>query len=192
MPLINRNIVFAIGLFALYWTAAYFLDFWTLHEIVSSLAIGLSAGVVFLYIKEAYAAIKEKIPDRAYQLVLGIVLFWSSAFFNRLYHLWWRGSGQYIDDINTDLVTFFTYGLVVSAILCLTVPGAINGKIPRRQWAYVSIAFGLGVALAVYLIVTNYGSTVISPDALPIPQRDRSHPSSGDAWFPHGFLRLLP
>jgi hypothetical protein len=181
--LVNLNVVLAILLASVYWTAAYFLDFWTLHEIVSSLVIGLSAAVMILFGREAWAAFRERIPDRAYQLVMGIVVAWGAVLLNRAYHLWWRGNGQRIDLVNNDMVTFFSFVLSIAAILHLTVPGAIDGRIPKKQWAILSGAVGVGIALAAYLMIIGFGVDIsVEPD-LPYPQQSHRSPSSGDQWI---------
>lgn len=148
----SRVVWTALALVAAYWIAAFFVKSTILIPALNFVLIAVAIAVMFAYAPSILDALRRNNIDRVTQLTIGIVLAWIAAIMLRS----WAAAIRITDyDWMRDspFVGFCIYLTILAGVLHLTPPGAIDGRIPRRNWVILGIAVGAGLLAAGILLV---------------------------------------
>ncbi|WP_262027555.1 hypothetical protein [Microvirga sp. Mcv34] len=147
----NRIIWAATAAFGVYWILAAIIpnDEWL--AFLRSLLLIVSLAVAIAYSRPVLFALAHHQYDRVIHLTLGITLGWIATLLSSLWGLIWRISGQPAWMLNNDIVGAFFWLQFLAAVLHLTAPGAVDGKVPTRSWLLVGVTIAGGLGMAIYL-----------------------------------------
>lgn len=131
-----------------YVVLAYLVEAGTLAEFLNGVVFALSAAVIVAYIPAFWEALTTPRPSQKHYLLLGIVVSWTAIGLHRGEAMIWRALGkpEWMSDHWTWIL--FIYLNILGATLHLTAPGAIDGKVPTKNWVWWGMSVGLGIAVA--------------------------------------------
>lgn len=144
----SRTVKIAAALFAAYFAVAAFVPFKPLIEILNWGLIGVAGAVTIAYAPVAWRALAAERIDQVQQLTLGICLTWIAAIMMRLWAVAWRATGSPDWMLNSKVVGFFVYAAILGGVLHLTAPGAVDGRVPRRNWVTLGVAIGAALTVS--------------------------------------------
>jgi hypothetical protein len=123
MMLKNRAYLFAAIAIALYWVAVLFIPVKLLIEVLTAMAVGISAAVVFHWLPNAIDSFKEGAPFRWQRLQIAVVLLFGGIVLQRFLGLTyrWLGRPEWITD--HPVSGFITYIAVLGIVMYLYVSG---------------------------------------------------------------------
>jgi hypothetical protein len=124
-------------------------------EMVRVASIPLSVAVIVAYGDGALRALFARHPDKFAMLTLGIVVSWGSTAMSSTWSVLWRLSGQPAWWVNSYPNSFGLYIALSAAVLHITAPGAVDGRIPRRLMIHLGVIAGLVVALACAVVTAR-------------------------------------
>lgn len=137
-------------IWGVFWVLAFFfVSGPVLIQITNYTVMAVAIAVIVSYIPNVIHALERGGPgiDRVGQLTIGIVLAWSASTVlrswsaaTRIFDLEWMRDSPWI--------AFFLLNSTIAGILHLTAPGAIDGRIPGKNWVVVGAAIGIGVFIA--------------------------------------------
>lgn len=140
-------------LFALYWPAAVLAPPGFLLEGLHAVRIAVCAVVVVAYAPVCLEALALGRIGRVEQLSLGITVGWGALLLQGLWSLLWRLAGRPAWMVDSDLDGFLVWVTILGAVLHVTAPGAVDGRVPRRTWIVTGLAFGAGLLAAALLLL---------------------------------------
>lgn len=143
----NRVLLTALALFGAYWIAARFVHVHYLIEALRILQVSVAVAVVISYMGPALDAVRSERVNLVQQLSLGISLGFLSLALTGGWFTLWRLAGQPQWMPNSDINGFFIWLSILAGALHLTAPGAIDGRIPPRNWVWLGAAVGGAVLL---------------------------------------------
>jgi hypothetical protein len=124
-------------------------------EMVRVASIPLSIAVVVAYGDGGIRALFARHPDKFAMLTLGIVVSWGSTALTSTWSVLWRLAGQPAWWINSYANAFGIYLALAAAVLHITAPGAVDGRIPRRLMIRLGLIAALVVSLAGAVILAR-------------------------------------
>lgn len=128
-----------------------------------------SLSVVVAYWPNFVEAVLKDKPTPGDQLVMGIVMSWSSEALLRNYAAFYNASGRpewmVLDPLWGHMPGMFLWIGFLGAILHISVPDAISGKIPERRMILIGIAVALIVMIvaAFMAVETSHGGDGPAP-----------------------------
>lgn len=143
----SRTVLIGAGCFALYGVAFALIPAPFFGEILNAVLFSVSAGVVVTYSSFAFQAACNRSPSSQDYLLLGIWLGWLAMSVRGAVALYWRYANKPPEFTDNFLWLLVLHIAVVSATLHLTAPGAIDGRVPARNWILLGIAVAFGLAL---------------------------------------------
>lgn len=122
-----------------------------------AILVMVARGILSLIVCVMYAwSIKtvwsDRIPDASHALIMGICLAFGADAFGSLMSIIWRWQGMPQDWRGLAVWYFPSFVTSIAAIMHITAPGAIQGRIPKRNVAVVSVAIGLSALVALIII----------------------------------------
>lgn len=166
------------------------------------LAASIYGAVIYIYAPDAFLALRRPIPypipeetddqmrqyilrlerERVRQdfLILGIWLSFLSQFLQAVYAVLARLAGMPRWFVDSEILGHAVLISVVGGILHLTIPGVVDGNVPRRN----RFTLGAGVAVAILIV----GAVTASKPNIG-PQLDLLRPWIGDWW---GTTLIIP
>jgi hypothetical protein len=154
----SRTIHVAVVLVAAFWLVASFTQFQDLFLGVNLVIIAIEVLIMLAYLPAFLIAIVETWPlTERDQLIMGIYVAWCFDFWQRVWSLIWRYSGDAQWMIVSDMLTFFLFGRMLGAVLHVTAPSSEAGRVPAASWARIGLAFVAGVVVALILIFFAIG-----------------------------------
>lgn len=141
-----------LTLMMIYWVAVPpFIPDW-IAIIIQCSRMTLSLLVMLTYGRAVYDVIHEREPTEAHGLILGIFLAFTADFYGSALGIAWRWAGKPEYWIYSFVWTYSSYVTSIAAIFHLAVPGAINGKIPRKNVARLVIALAIAGGIAALVL----------------------------------------
>lgn len=155
--MITRPVVWtSLTLYLIFIACAWILPNRILIETLRAMLLSISIAVVIAYAAPAVSAMLDKRrPDLVAQLTLGIALGWAATAFQSTWSLIYRLAGQPLWMQNNDLNALIIWSLCLAAALHITAPGAIDGRIPRRNMVSLGLAIGAGVLIVSIIMIWN-------------------------------------
>jgi uncharacterized membrane protein len=112
----------------------------------------MSAMVTIAYGASVWEFRKEQLSTSKHMLVIGIFLAFGADFIGSVLSVVWRYYGKPEDWINYSFWLLPSFMTSIAAMHHIAAPGAINGQIPKRNFMYLSIGFGIsGLVAGVFL-----------------------------------------
>lgn len=154
-PILLSLVIAATALYL----AMLFVPVRTLIQLGNYTLIWIAAAVTIAYVAGVVPAIMAKRPDALAYLTVGVVMSWLSVFLNRT---WATGLRNF-----PDAAWMRTYWIIPAYILIavlagsfhLLAGGAIDGRVPRRNWVWLGLVVGGGFATTALIIGMGYGET---------------------------------
>lgn len=148
---LTRRVHWFLISMALYWVLPPFFTGPTLILAFTYLLMFLGLAVSMSFFPNLYFSLRHNLIDNVTVMTLGIVLAWLVAFERglwsavyRIFDFYWMRDSYF--------VAFMLYQGCVAGALHVMSPGAINGRVPQRNWILISLAIASGLLLAVALI----------------------------------------
>ena len=141
-----------VGLTVLYWVLAYLTEFENWIVFMNAILLLVAISVLIAYFKPICYAVATGKIDRIDYLIMGVVLSWLSTILNRLWSTIYRSTGQPSWMFESDVLGYFIWMAIIGGILHLAAPGAIDGKVPTKNWIRVGVAVSGGIGLAMVLL----------------------------------------
>jgi hypothetical protein len=138
-----------------FYTATQVFGPFALVEMIRVASIPLSVAVVVAYGDGAFRALFARHPDKFAMLTLGIVVSWASTAISSTWSILWRLSGQPSWWVNSYPNSFGLYIALSAAVLHITAPGAVDGRIPKRLMIHLGLIAGLITALAITVVIAR-------------------------------------
>lgn len=155
----NKAIVFAVGAFILYWVMAFIFPIVILRDVFNSLAFGTAVVITATWAPSTYRAIKEEANSGAWQLILGISLFWFVVLIQRIYAIAFNWAGRPPEWLNHPISGFFAYSFMISGLLFLSAPG-VRAERELKQRALVAMV--VSVAIGGFIAGVLFGTSIAS------------------------------
>lgn len=114
-----------------------------------------SAGVVYCYARAAYFAFRVEEPIGSDYLIVGILLSFFSMFCQAIYSIVYRLLGGPTWMLYSEVAAPFVLISVIAAVLHVTAPGAVDGRVPPKNRITVGICFAIAVACVLTLAATR-------------------------------------
>lgn len=123
----------------------------------AAVLIMVARGILSLIVTIMYAwSLKmlwnEQVPDASHALIMGICLAFSADTVGSVLSIIWRWNGMPNDWRTASIWYFPSYITAIAAMMHIVAPGAIKGKIPKRNVIVVSCAIGVSALLASFII----------------------------------------
>ncbi|HEV7255743.1 MAG TPA: hypothetical protein VGN97_21915 [Mesorhizobium sp.] len=152
----SRIVTGATLLVALFWLVAAFVPPITMIQLMNFLVLAVAIAVTVSYAPGVWRAVREDRTDRLAQLGLGITLAWVSIVLNRGWNAVMRFTHS--EWMETHIfIAFCIYLSILAATLHITAPGALDGRIPRRNLVMLGVAVGIGVTGFTMLALSSWG-----------------------------------
>jgi hypothetical protein len=110
-----------------------------------------AASVVAVYWPDARFAWKSNSPEVGDYLIVGITIGWSATFCQAMFSVIYRLAGGPLWFANADINSLWIVMSSISGWLHIMAPGAVDGKVPRRN--RLGLGAGIGAAVAVTCLV---------------------------------------
>lgn len=142
--------VFIVILMSVFMASAAALDTEVMMRWANSLMLGMGVAVLFSYLPGTW---RRGVPYASRLVIWGVCLTWASALERRIIDtLYWKTIAPPIYGVGEDLVlTFLAQQVLFTAtlggLMHVCAPGALDGKVPDRNWALVGMAVGVSVAV---------------------------------------------
>lgn len=150
----KSSTIFGVALVLLmYWAIAPFVSISPLIEWLRAAQLVISLSVAILYLPGLVEILFVRAPSQVQQLVFGIVIAWAGGAGISAWLGLWRMAGRPEWMLDSAISGFFTWMICVGGFLHLTAPRAIDGRIPRANWAASAFALVASLALAWVLLV---------------------------------------
>jgi hypothetical protein len=145
----------AAGTLLIFYIATQFFNPGPMVEMVRVASIPLSIAVVVAYGDGAVKAVFAKHPDKFAMLTLGIVVSWASTALSSVWSVLWRLAGQPSWWVNSYANSFGLFIALAAALLHITAPGSVDGRIPRKLMIKLGCIIALVVSLALAVLVAR-------------------------------------
>lgn len=119
----------------------------TLMPMLNGAMLAVASGVCVAYfpIIRQVLTDRHRHIDRADMLALGIFCSWFAIVLRAAWSLAWRHQGKPSAWIDSHFLSYFIFLGVCAASFHLLAPGAIDQRIPSREWLWVGMLCALGV-----------------------------------------------
>jgi hypothetical protein len=149
----SRVILAAFAVLVLGYVAVMppYLPAWMV-ETIQSLRAGVALVIVIAYGAGLVAMLRRCIPEATDSLVIGIWATWLADLYGAIQSLAWRYAGRPDDWLTAwwwMMPAFLTFW---GGLNHIAVPGALDGRVPRRNMVLLGTALALGGLLAGILI----------------------------------------
>jgi H+/Cl- antiporter ClcA len=146
----SKTVWIAAVFFSAYILMAVYIDRETLALAMSGVLLSVAIGVLATYGHAILDALKKDKPNHVDYLVMGIGLSWLAIGYNRAWGLTfrWLDRPTWMNDHWS--LSLFLFAAVLAGTLHITAPGAVDGRIPKRNWVRWGLAVAVGLSV-VYL-----------------------------------------
>jgi hypothetical protein len=144
-----------IAAVALFYVATQTFNPGPIVEMVRVASIPLSVAVVVAYGDGGIRALFARNPDKFQMLTLGIVVSWGSVALSASWSVLWRLAGQPAWWVNSYANSFGLYLGLAAALLHITAPGAVDGRIPRKLMIRLGVIAAIVVSLACAVVLAR-------------------------------------
>lgn len=151
----GRTVWIGLALLACYPLLGAALGTRPLTEALQAVRIAIGVAVAVAYGTACLDALLGPRLDRVHQLALGIALAWTAAVLAGSWSLLWRLAGEPAWMLGSALEGFLVWLQILGGSLHLTAPGAIDGRVPKRNWIMLGLAAGGGAGLGALLVATR-------------------------------------
>jgi hypothetical protein len=141
--------------FLIFYISTQFLNPGPIVEMVRVASIPLSVAVVVAYGDGAFRAMFARHPDKFAMLTLGIVVSWASVALTSTWSVLWRLSGQPAWWVNSYPNSFGLYIALAAAVLHITAPGAVDGRIPKKLMIHLGLIAAIVTSLAIAVVIAR-------------------------------------
>lgn len=152
LPTPRALILTDLVLFAMFWVAMPVQVPESVAVLIQAARGALSAIVVISYGWSVWKIRGERIPDASHGLIIGIFLAFSADLLGSILGIAWRISGRPTEWTGAQFWMFSSYVTALAAIHHIAVPGAIDGKVPKRNVVLVGIALVISGLVAGVII----------------------------------------
>jgi hypothetical protein len=157
IPLPRTLVFLSVGLMAMFWLLMP-RDVGEGAAIIVMVARGiLSFIVAVMYAWSIKTVWGDKTADASHALIMGICLAFAADAFGSIMSITWRIQGM--PDTWRGLAVWYfpSYVTSIAAIMHISAPGAIQGRIPKRNVIVISTAMVLSAFVAGLLIGAQIG-----------------------------------
>jgi hypothetical protein len=106
-----------------------------------------AASVVVVYWPDARLAWKSNSPEVGDYLIVGITIGWCATLCQAMFSVIYRLAGGPLWFANADVNSLWILMSSISGWLHIMAPGAVDGKVPRRNRLGLGISIGASVAV---------------------------------------------
>lgn len=149
-PLIGIGLATVAALVLAHYTMPSSWIIMGLYMILVMISAGLSVG----YSEGVVEAVKTRRPGMAALYTVGAFLPWVALLTLCITAILVR-SGQYPWLRSSPVISGYLVVFIVSGILQMASPGALDGKVPRGNWIKVGLAVGGGIVAAILIILSG-------------------------------------
>lgn len=144
----NPIILGAIGITLSYMLTAFYFEKADIITFMQAIRAVVAIAVTLAYFPGAIGLVWTGKGNRSDYLILGIVCNWASDIGVGIWTTISRFYGRPEWMLDNKWLSFFLLIAVIGGVLHLTAPGAVGGKVPRRNWmvlgAVLALATGVG------------------------------------------------
>lgn len=130
-------------------------------EVLRLLQTTMAIAVVTAYWPAALAIVRRGRADLGEHLILGIVLAFIGVALSGVWALLWRLSDEPAWMYQSDFNGFLVYLSILACLLHITAPGAIDGRVPTRNWIALGMAAGAAFFAAGIILVSRPNARAI-------------------------------
>jgi len=160
MVLRSRNVHVAALLFGLFAVASVLVPFDSLYLTVTFVLVSVEVLLSLAYLPAFLMAIVSSPVRERDQLIMGIWVAWNFDLATRVWSLAYRYTDNSDWMLTTNTVTLLLFGRLLAAMLHVTAPDAIDGRVPASSWMKLGLAFLAGVVVATTLIYLTAGKAL--------------------------------
>lgn len=147
-PLLGIAVAVAAALVLAHFTMPQSWIIMGLYLILVMISAGLSVG----YSEGVWDAVRSRKPGMAAIYTVGAFLPWVALLALCITAIMVRsGQGAWLR--STPVISVYLSLFILSGVLQMASPGALDGKVPRSNWMKVGFAIGGGIIAAILLIV---------------------------------------
>jgi len=153
----TKNIYIALAAMALLGLAAYWMDFDSLYLTITFILVLMEVLLIVVYLPAFLAALISSPLRNRDQLILGIWLAWTVDLITRVWAMTQRYTPSSEWMMTSDFLNFILFGRLLSVVLHITAPDAVDGRVSSGTWIKIAVGFILGVGVSYVLTALTFG-----------------------------------